>query len=340
MTVREEVALAPMTSLGIGGPARFFIEAGAEDELVRAAAFAKERDLPLRVLGGGTNILVPDEGVDAVVVRIVAHAIRIEEGEGGAVALRADAGARWDDLVDHATSFGAWGVENLAGIPGSAGGALVQNIGAYGAELADTFAAADAYDLSRGAWVRIEKRDAEFGYRTSVFKHRPDLVIWRLMFRLAREGAPRLAYADLARAKEAGEPLRTPCEVAETVRAIRSRKFPAGGAGTAGSFFKNPRLDGRAIERLLARYPELPVFREEGSEGGKVPLAWLLDHALGLAGYADGPVRLFERQPLVLVAERGARASDVDRFADEIARRAHDELGIAIEREAETFRAR
>ncbi|MBU6321405.1 UDP-N-acetylmuramate dehydrogenase [Patescibacteria group bacterium] len=333
MTPAERVPLAPLTSFGVGGAARFFAEARSVEELAELADFARAHALPLRLLASGTNILVPDAGVEALVVRVVMDAVAFEEGSEGRTLVVAEAGARWDALVDAAAARGLWGLENLAGIPGSAGGALVQNIGAYGAEFARVFAYADVVDLASGEERRVLPAEAALGYRTSRFKSRRDLAIVRVAMSLAAEGVPDLAYADLARAKEAGVSLATPVEVARAVRAIRAEKFPA--TGCAGSFFQNPIVRAEKLAELRARYPELPAYPVGG--GAKIPLAWLLDHALHLKGYAEGPVRLFERQPLVVVASEGARAADVEALAREIEARVADAFGIALTREVETF---
>lgn len=334
MIVRENVPLAPLTTLRVGGAARFLIEATTEEEAREATVFARERSLPLFIIGNGSNLLVPDAGADGVVLRTSFDTITVADA-GDSVFVGAGAGAPWDAVVDAAR--GAFGIENLAGIPGTVGGAAVQNVGAYGGEFSRTFDHADVLDLASGEPVRIEAEAADFSYRSSVFKKRKNLLILNVVLRLPKRGAPILSYADVARAKDAGVPLSTPAEIAAAIRSIRSKKFPGqGDGGTAGSFFKNPALPKAAAEALRARFPELPAFPQEDGTV-KVSLAWLLDHALGLKGYAQGPVRLFERQPLVIVASEGATATDVDAFANGIAKRVHDELGIAIEREVETF---
>ncbi|HUY62274.1 MAG TPA: UDP-N-acetylmuramate dehydrogenase [Candidatus Paceibacterota bacterium] len=340
MSPRAGAPLAPLTTLGIGGPARVFMEAKTDDDLETARGEAARRSLALLALGGGSNILVPDAGVDAVVVKMAMNGIAFD-GAGDEIILGAGAGARWDDVVDAAAARGAWGIENLAGIPGTAGGAAVQNIGAYGAELAPVFAHADVVDAASGARRRVSRADAAFGYRASAFKRDRTLLITRIALRLSRRAAPNLAYADLARAKEAGAPLATPAEIAAAVRAIRSGKFPQGGEeGTAGSFFKNPIIPAAEAAALAARYPGLPVFPQDDGATAKVSLAWLLDRALALKGHAHGGARLYEKQPLVIVARAGATAADVDALAKDVAARVLAATGIRIEREVETFGAR
>ena len=342
MTVREDVVLAPYTSLSIGGPAHFLIEASCESDVREAARFAASKHLPLVPLGGGTNILVPDVGVDAVVLTICADDIIFESQDDGIVLLIASAGVSLDTLVQAAGERGLWGIENLAGIPGRAAGALVQNIGAYGAELSSTFVYADVFDITTGVVRRIEHTDAHLSYRSSIFKHAHDLIILRIALALTRTGQPRLAYADLARAQGAGASLTTPGDIGTAVRAIRADKFPKCGEGylegTAGSFFKNPVISEEHARAVRERFPGTPQFPQEDGRV-KIALAWLLDHALALKGLSVGRARLYEEQPLVIVATEGATAGEVDALAREVAERVHEATSIVIEREVETFGA-
>lgn len=337
--VKSQVPLAPLTTFHIGGPARLFAEIHAEEDLKVALALARERGLPLYVLGAGSNVLVPDAGVEGVVARMLIGGVAHEEA-GEDELLVAGAGVLWDDVVDAASAREMYGMENLAGIPGTLGGAVVQNIGAYGAELKEVFEYADAIDSTTGESRRIRLDDAAFAYRTSLFKERRELVITRVALRLKKQALPNIAYADLARAQELGISLATPREIARAVRDIRALKFPSGvEEGTAGSFFKNPVISSAQAEALQKRFPGVPLF-PQGDGRAKVALAWLLDHALSLKGYTEGAVRCYEKQPLVIVAQRDATAHDVHAFADRIARRVLAELGIAIEREVDSFGVR
>lgn len=336
MTVRENVPLASLTTLHIGGAARYFIEAKSVDDVREALHFASEKNLTLFVLGAGSNLLVPDEGVNGVVLKIMMDGIEYRIA-GEECRIIADANARWDDVVDAAIGRGLFGIENLAGVPGTAGGAVVQNIGAYGAELAQVVEYIDAIDRAAGTSIRLSRAQAAFGYRTSVFKEKNNLIITRATLILLAHGRLNVAYPDLVRVQRAGAALITPKDVAQAVRAIRSDKFPQNGeAGTAGSFFKNPVIPKKRAEDLVRRYPGLPVFLQKGGLA-KLSLAWLLDHALSLKGYAVGGARLYEKQPLVIVTHGGATAKDVDTLAQEVAARVQDATGIVIEREVETF---
>lgn len=336
IVIKTQLPLAPFTTFHIGGPARVFIEAHTEEEVEKARGEAARRALPLMLLGNGSNLLVPDAGVEGVVLKMALRDSTFED-RGDEVLLIGGAGLAWDAVVDAAIAHGVFGIENLAGIPGTLGGASVQNIGAYGASFADAFEYADTIDRVTGARARITHAEAGFGYRTSRFKETCSLIITRVALRLSRRAELNLAYPDLARAQEAGVPLTTLAEVAGAVRAIRAKKFPQTlEEGTAGSFFKNPVVPQGVAAALGARYPGLPVFpHEEGS--AKLSLAWILDNVLSLKGYAVGRVRLYERQPLVMVARAGALASEVETLACTVEEKVRATTGIVIEREVETF---
>jgi len=338
MTVSENVSLAPLTTFHIGGAARYFIVVYSEKEIDEAIEIAHQHSLPLVPLGEGSNVLIPDSGIEGVVIRVAVDGISFRD-EGDTVLVTVGAGVRWETLIDEVASRGYWGIENLAGIPGSVAGAVVQNIGAYGAELADVFVSADTIDALTRERKSITTEHAQLGYRTSVFKKERVSIITRVTLQLSRHAVPRLSYADLARARSEGVPLTTPLEIVRAVRIIRSRKFPdLTKEGTAGSFFKNPVVTLETVASLKARYADLPTFPQADGTM-KISLAWLLDHALNLKGFSQGLIRLYENQPLVITAKRGAYARDVDAFATDIAERVQRATGITLEREVELFEA-
>ena len=328
--------LALFTTFHLGGPARAFFEARSEDEVRTAIAFAREGRLPLYVLGAGSNILVQDAGVEGVVVHMKIGGMTIEETDES-ILIDAGAGTPWEEIVDAACARGVSGIENLAGIPGTLGGAAVQNIGAYGAEFSSVFAYADVIDSETGESRRVAEPEVTFAYRDSFFKGHRGLVITRVALRLAKDAQPNIAYADIARAQAEGTVLDTPRAIAEVVRGIRAKKFPQEPEeGMAGSFFKNPIISCELYNTLQARFPGLPGFPHDDDKV-KISLAWLLDHALALKGYAKDTVRLYEKQPIVVVARIGASTAEVDTFAREIVDRVFVATGITIEREVETF---
>ncbi len=336
MEVRSPLPLAPLTTFRIGGPAKMFVELHSVEDVEAAVALARDRRLPLLILGAGSNILVPDDGVDGVVAQMRMSGISFTESLDNVIVV-ANAGLPWDSLVRETTRRGLFGIENLAGIPGTVGGAVVQNIGAYGAELSQTFLYADCIDTKTGAAHRVLNEDAALGYRSSCFSYNRAFVILRAAFRLTRDAEPNLSYKDLAQMQHAGTVLAAPAQIAEAVRKIRAEKFPSPEeGGCAGSFFKNPTVSEKEAEALRGRFPGIPLFPQ--TEGRvKVSLAWILDHVLNLNGYVKNAVRLYEKQPIVFVTSAGATAAAVDALAQEVCARVFAETHIMVEREVETF---
>lgn len=333
--MREQVPLSTLTTLHAGGPARMVADCATEEELHAALAFAKAQNIPWYPLGDGSNVLASDEGYDGLIVRPRLMELSFEEGGEGTL-VTAGAGIGWDALVEEVTKRGLWGIENLAGIPGTVGASPVQNIGAYGAELGDTLEFVDALDADRGSVFRFSKQECELGYRDSRFKRERGLIIVRAGFRLSSSGGARISYADLAKAKEQGEDLSTPLAIAQAVRTIRARKFPDLSVyGTAGSFFKNPVVHTEVFTALQEKFPEMPGFVTE--KGVKVPLAFVLDKILNLRGFRMGHAWLYDAQPLVLVLDAGGSTQDVDALALHVASLVHDATGIKIEREVRSL---
>ena len=335
MTTHESVPLSSLTTLRAGGPARIvaFCESAAD---VRAAlALSKERGLPYYVLGEGSNVLAPDEGFEGVVLRMQTDGLTVTD-EGSVTHLHAGAGVSWDRAVREAAARGLWGIENLAGIPGTCGAAPVQNIGAYGAELSQVLVAVDVLDATSGDERRLAAAECALRYRDSLFKHDQTLIILGMTLALAREGSARADYSDLKKAKEAGADLSTPEKVGELVRAIRSKKFPdLAVSGTAGSFFKNPIITEAEYAALAERYGEAPRF--PNPDGVKIPLAFILDKVLGLRGFRLGRAHLFGAQPLVLVLDEGGTSADIEALAREVEKRVFDATNIRIEREVRSL---
>ncbi len=337
MIVREHVPLRSLTTLKVGGDARYVLEIESLEDLAEAVTFARERSVPFVPLGQGSNVLASDDGYRGAVLLMRIGGTSFEE-QGGSVRATAGAGVSWDEFVRACAAHGLWGVENLAGIPGTVGAAPVQNIGAYGTEVKQAIAEVEAFDATTGERLMLPADACAFEYRDSRFKREPNLIITRVSFALTKEGAAQAQYADLTAAAAAGEDLSTPGAVGEVVRRIRARKFPdLAEYGTAGSFFKNPVVAPEKADELANRLGDIP--RYAGATGVKVPLAFVLDRALNLRGHRLGRAFLFERQPLVLVADDDASAQDVEALAQDVAARVHAMTGIEIEREVRALDA-
>lgn len=338
LQIREEIPLAPFTTFGIGGAARYFAEAETEENIAHAVIWARERGLPLFVLGGGSNLLVRDEGFPGLVLKVAVMGV---EAQGGNL-FDVGAGEVWDRFVQTMMCAGMAGVECLAGIPGSVGGTPVQNAGAYGQEVAETIESVRALDRETLEWVELDKAACRFRYRESLFnKDQPGrYIVARVRFRLRPMGEPNLRYADLQR-RFAGRQDVTLIEVAMAVREIRREKgmlLVEGEADcrSAGSFFKNPivpteRLAGIAIAAGLeeSKVPHWPA----GEGTMKIPAAWLLEQAGFVKGYGVGPARISSRHTLALTNRGGATFADVERLQDEIVRGVSERFGVTLERE-------
>ncbi len=349
--MQESVLLAPYTTLQIGGPARFFCEAGSEGEVEQAARFALERGLPLFVLGGGSNVLVSDAGFDGVVVRVGIRGLKMpgvrqKRTEGERVLLTAGAGENWNELVLHTVTKGYAGMECLAGIPGDVGGTPVQNVGAYGQEVAETIMKVRAFDRSVLSYVELDPAACRFGYRQSVFNtdERGRYIVTAVTYALRPGGEPALRYADVARcfseALKAGEKpsLR---QVYDAVRSIREGKGMLAGQGgadgrSAGSFFKNPVVSSEAIPGVAqgAGCAEEEVPRYPAGEGRvKLPAAWLVERAGFTKGFRMERVAISSRHTLALVNLGGASCAEMIALRDAVVGGVETKFGVRLEQE-------
>ena len=317
---------------------------GVEQHAARLAEFENAEDLrtifgngaPERwcVLGGGNNILFTRD-YDGLLLTPVCRQITPHGEADGTVRIRVDAGVEWDDLVEWAVQRGLWGIENLSLIPGTAGAAPVQNIGAYGCEAKDVIEQVHMFCVDSRSTATLDAAHCCFGYRESVFKHelRGRVVITAVDIRLSRTPRPRLGYGDVEREVEArgGATLRN---IREAICAIRRAKLPDPKVtGNAGSFFKNPVVDQSVAQQLRAEWPDMPVYPAAGAPGrAKLAAGWLIDKA-GLKGYKSGRVGVHERQALMLVNLGGATGGEVLDFAHMVQARVHEKFGIDIDTE-------
>jgi UDP-N-acetylmuramate dehydrogenase len=347
------VPLAAFTTLGLGGPARRFAEAATEADLVAQVRSADAHGEPLLVLGGGSNLVIADEGFAGTVVRVATQGIRREVQEH-AVRLTVAAGEDWDTVVTQTVSDSLAGLECLAGIPGLAGATPIQNVGAYGQEVAQTLAAVRAYDRARGAVTELSHADCGFGYRTSAFKRSAQagavtgrFVVLSVTFQLQHSGlSVPVRYAELARVLAIGEGERASlADVRSAVLALRRGKGMVLDAAdpdthSAGSFFTNPVLDQAqfaGLERAVAatcgpqtRVPQFPA----GPGCVKVPAAWLIERAGFGRGYRPGPgegdARISAKHTLALVNPGGATTASLLALAREVAGGVRKAFGVDL----------
>lgn len=330
--IREfhQISLRTRNSFGVDQQAARLVEFETPEDL--RTLFAAGIPEKWTVLAGGNNILFTRD-YDGVLLTPVARGITLLSDDGDEVRVRADAGVEWDDLVEWVVGRGLWGIENLSLIPGKAGAAPVQNIGAYGCEAKDAIRRVEMYCVETGAMLTLDAAHCGFGYRESVFKHdlKGRAIITAVEIALTHTPRPRLGYGDVEREVEArgGATLRN---IREAICAIRRAKLPDPAVlGNAGSFFKNPVVGAAAAERLLAEYPDMPHYP---APEGRVKLAagWLIDRA-GMKGSRKGAVGVHERQALVLVNHGGATGGEVIAFAHEVQERVRGKFGIEIDTE-------
>ncbi|MGA8153842.1 MAG: UDP-N-acetylmuramate dehydrogenase [Terriglobales bacterium] len=342
MQTRENVPLAPLTTLKVGGAARLFVEARTLAEVSEAVQLARARDLPLFVLGGGSNLVISDSGWPGLVLKVAIPGIE-ERSHDGKLLFDVGAGEDWDKFVAQAVARNYAGVECLSGIPGSVGGTPVQNVGAYGQEVAETIESVLVFDLRHGQTQELCSEACGFSYRTSIFNstERGRFIILRVTYGLEREGKPRMEYADLKKYFAGWSESPTLSQVRDAIRTIRSSKGMLITAGdedcrSAGSFFKNPVLSDEQYRELAARaaaknlqipsYPALDAMK-------KVSAAWLVEHSGFAKGYGSGPVGISRKHALAIVNRGEATAADVVSFKDQIQQRVEDIWGIHLEPE-------
>lgn len=328
------VSLQPLNTFGLPARAAGFVALETPAQLTRLIARPEWKHWRRFILGGGSNLILAGDFDGLVLhVRLPGRELAAETAESWLV--RAGAGENWRDFVRWTLERGWPGLENLSLIPGTVGAAPVQNIGAYGLEMAERFHYLEAINLETGETVRFDHAACGFGYRDSVFKGAAAgrYLITAVTFRLPKRWQPVISYTELARELDArGVAQPTALHIADAVIALRSRKLPDPAVlGNAGSFFKNPRVDAATFQRLSARDPGLPHYPQP--EGAfKLAAGWLIERC-GWKGKTLGPVGVYEKQALVLVNRGGARGADVLRLARAIQESVQATFGIALEPE-------
>lgn len=341
MELKENISLAPCTTFGIGGPARWFVEPCTEEEVAEAVRWAQERSTPLFVLGGGSNLLVADRGFDGLVIKMGLRGLA-QHGEQFRVA----AGEEWDGFVTVTVERGYQGVECLAGIPGTVGGTPVQNVGAYGQEVSSTVERVRCFDTAERVFCEFTSRHCGFGYRRSRFNstERGRYIVTRVDYRLKQAAPPLIGYADL---KLHFRNRRDEPSLAETAAAVRRIRIGKGmtlsdgdtDCRSAGSFFKNPEVSEETALQVRKQAPGggISLRTYPAGEGRvKLPAAWLIEHAGFARGYARGAAAISTRHTLALVNRGGATAAQIQALAEEI--RSGVEARFAIRLEMEPVR--
>ncbi|GMG88258.1 UDP-N-acetylmuramate dehydrogenase [Biformimicrobium ophioploci] len=323
--------LAPLNTMAVPARARWFVRATDLESLSEALAFAHQRDLPLLVLGGGSNMLLCEDFPGLVVQVANAGVKQVRDASGWRVT--ASAGENWHSLVMETVEAGIGGLENLALIPGNIGAAPIQNIGAYGVELESVFSSLRAMEVRTGEMVTFSRNDCDFGYRDSVFKNaaRDRYIITEVEMHLPDQWVPRLGYPALQEAVSGVAEDISPAAVAQAVIKVRQSKLPDPATlPNSGSFFKNPVVSDTKYRALKESWPDLVAYQQEN--GWKLAAGWLIDRA-GWRGRRRDGVGVHEAQALVLVNPGHAPGAEVAALAAEVAADIDARFGVRLEPE-------
>lgn len=347
MILQENIPLAPLTTLKVGGPARYFVQALTEAEVREAVAFAGNYGLPLLIMGGGSNLLVSDAGWPGLALKVAIRGT-IKDVRTRTTNFSVGAGEPWDSVVDHAVEENCGGIECLSGIPGTVGGTPVQNVGAYGQEVAETIAYVRVLELSSGQTRDLTNSECGFSYRNSVFNsssHRGRYIVLKVAYQLSNSGRPRIEYADLKKRFAGSAPTPTLRQVRDAVLEIRRSKAMVIDDGnpdclSAGSFFKNPVVTPVEALRIQAlaeqRVPglEMPRYRAE-HHAVKLSAAWLVEQSGFNKGYALGNAGISSKHSLAIINRNPGvtTAQDIVTLKDQIERKVFDLWGVKLQPE-------
>lgn len=335
--MKQNISLASLTTFKIGGQADYFVEVEEIKDLLKAVNFAKENKLEILIMGGGSNMVISDEGFRGLVIKMNNQTIQFGVEKDGKVSVTAGAGVIWDELVKQCVERNLQGIECLSGIPGSVGASPVQNIGAYGQEIKDIFIKLRALDMDRLELVDFPKNDCQFDYRDSIFKKaesKGKYIIWEVELSLNTNTAPAISYQSLKNYLEKIE-ITDPTlkQVRDAVIKLRKeRHIDPQVAGNAGSFFKNPIVDKNTYKTLLTKYPDIQAF-EVNADQIKIFAGWLIEQA-GWKGRELGNVAVSPKHALILINKTGkAKAAEVAQLAGNIQKDINKKFGVQLERE-------
>lgn len=342
MHLDQKVSLKNLNTLGIDVQARYFVEARKREDLFTLLHYRKMVFVPVKIMGGGSNILFTSDFC-GLLVHVNTRGIEIIDENDQCLRLMVQAGEPWDDLVRFTVDNGWKGLEKLSLIPGTTGAAPIQNIGAYGSEVKEVIESVEFVDIREGTSHQLRNEECGFGYRDSIFKHelKDRIIITGVQFRLLKEdpdngGEPvkQITYRDLREELSAsGINMAGVSQIRDAVIAIRRRKLPDPSVlGNAGSFFKNPVIPMVKALDLKQQYSDLPVFRESDDHLSKVPAAWLIEQC-GWKGFRDGDAGVHQHQPLVLVNYGMASGMDILRLSRKIRDSVFQRFGITLEME-------
>lgn len=335
--IKQNVNLAPYTTFGIGGPASYFTQPKNLSQLRQVLQFSQQKELPHYIIGGGSNLLFPSQGLNALVIKLANQGLNIKKDGSQHALITAQAGTDWDDLVATAVQHQLQGIECLSGIPGSVGASPIQNIGAYGQELKDTFFSLTALDTQTDQVTTFSPAQCQFAYRHSIFKqksHRQRYIILQITLRLTYHQPPTITYQsliDYLQKKQLTQPSLS--QVRQAVLEIRQQKLEDPQKnGNAGSFFKNPSLNQQQLARIQKKYPHIPYFQND-SGNYKVYAGWLIEKA-GFKGKKHQTAAVSSKNALVLInPQHQSNSKDIKQLANLISKKVKQKFNIQLEPE-------
>ncbi|WP_332767286.1 UDP-N-acetylmuramate dehydrogenase [Pseudomonas koreensis] len=337
LPVQAQVSLKPFNSFGVDVRAQLFAEAHSDDDVREALAYATAHDVPLLVIGGGSNLLLTAD-IAALVLRMATRGIRVLSDDGSRVVIEAEAGEPWHPFVLHTLALGFSGLENLSLIPGTVGAAPMQNIGAYGVEIKDVFAGLTALDRQTGELRDFSLEECNFAYRDSLFKQQPGRwLILRVRFKLDRCAPLHLEYGPVRqRLTEQGIEQPTPSDVSRAICSIRSEKLPDPAVlGNAGSFFKNPLVSAAQVAQIKQEHPDVVAYAQADGQM-KLAAGWLIERA-GWKGFRDGDAGVHKLQALVLVNYGTATGLQLLSLAQRIQKDIAERFNVELEMEPNRY---
>ena len=333
MQIQELVDLKPFNTMAVAAKARYFTTIKTQTDVQEALAWATEHGVKPFVLGGGANLLITTEVLDRLVMRMAIEGLEVVGETDEVTYVKVGAGEDWHATVDRLITMGYAGLENLALIPGTVGASVVQNIGAYGTEVAQRVQEIEVFNPATGEVEAMRAQECDFAYRHSIFKDatHADLVVLSVTFALPKVWTPNLSYKELTNQVEGLETV-TARDVFEAVVAVRSRKLPDPKVlGSAGSFFKNPVVDHDQFLALLEKFPSI-VHYDVGGGHQKLAAGWMIDQA-GLKGHREGDAGTYEKQALVLVNHGEATGAELWRYAQMVKATVKAKFGVDLEPE-------
>ena len=337
MEIQTNIPLKDYSTMHLGGPARFLTSVTSPEELAKAIQNAQANSLPFFVLGGGSNIIIEDKGFNGLIILNKIPGFEVLKQEDGKTYIKIGAGEVWDSVVARTVEMGLSGIEALSSIPGTAGATPVQNVGAYGQEIADTLVELEAYDTTKNAFVVLSADDCGFSYRNSIFKDPATRhhIITSITLALSLNHPSPPFYESLQTYLDAHNiTYYTPSVIRDAVMAIRAEKLPDPSVyPNAGSFFRNPIIEMWQYNELLKDYPDMPSYPVDDKHV-KIPAGWLIE-AVGMKGYSAHGLKTHDKNALVIVNVSAQTYSDLEAFKEEIRGKVRDTFRISLVQEPE-----